>query len=323
MHSFEELLEIFNKELEGYSPAIGPANLENPVIYTLGMGGKRVRPVLLLMACEAFGQKPDKAIPAALGIEIFHNSTLIHDDIMDNADLRRNQPTVYKQWNLNIAILSGDLMIIKAYEEFNKLELHTREALTVFNHIAAQVCEGQQYDLDFENDDQVSLSDYIKMIRLKTSVLLAGALQIGAIIGGADSENAKNMYCFGEHLGLAFQLQDDLLDAYGTTKTFGKKIGGDIVANKKTFLLLKALELAKGAYHDELTSLLGNTKIDDREKVEKVLDIYNKLDIKTITEEYILQHYEKAFNYLKKVNIDENRKTPLYEVAKKLIGRQS
>ena len=235
MKTFEELQEIFNHALTQYSPGAEPENLLKPIQYTLRMGGKRLRPVLMLMACEMFGGKFAEALPAAIGIEIFHNSTLIHDDIMDEAHL-------HKQWNTNTAILSGDLMIIKAYQEFNKLNgQKLQSALSIFNKIAAQVCEGQQYDLDYESTEDIQLSDYLKMIRLKTSVLLAGSLQIGAIIGGANETDAKNIYQFGENLGLAFQLQDDLLDAFGNQKSFGKKIGGDIASNKKTFLLLKSL----------------------------------------------------------------------------------
>ncbi len=324
MHSFEELQEIFNNEIDRYSPAVEPENLQKPVIYTLGMGGKRLRPVLLLMASEAFGGKYQDAMPAAMGIEIFHNSTLIHDDIMDGAELRRNQTTVHKQWNINSAILSGDLMIIKAYEQFSAINSNKiSEVLTVFNRIASEVCEGQQFDLDFETDNQVSISDYKQMIRLKTSVLLAGALQIGAVIGGADTENAKKLYCFGENLGLAFQLQDDYLDAFGNTRSFGKKIGGDISANKKTFLLLKALELAQGAYHDELTSLLGNNNIAESEKIKNVLAIYEKLGIKTHTEDEMKKHFEKAIKYLEEINIDEKQKDALYELSKKLMDRQT
>jgi geranylgeranyl diphosphate synthase type II len=324
IHSFEELQLLFNKELGGYSPAVEPSNLQDPVTYTLGMGGKRLRPILLLMAAEAFGGKVEKAMPAALGIEIFHNSTLIHDDIMDNADVRRNQSTVHKEWNENTAILAGDLMIIKAFEEISKTETEKlKDVLKVYNRISAQVCEGQQYDLNFENDDDVTISDYMKMIRLKTSVLLAGALQIGAIIGGASKENAKNIYYFGENLGLAFQLQDDLLDAFGNIKTFGKKIGGDIVANKKTFLLLKALEIAQGPYRDELSSLINNKIINEDEKIAKVLEIYKKLDIKALAEDFMLQHYKKAFEYLDKTDIEQNKKAPLKEIAEKLIGRKS
>lgn len=323
-HSFEELQLLFNKELGAYSPAVEPSNLQDPVTYTLGMGGKRLRPILLLMAVEAFGGKLESAMHAALAIEIFHNSTLIHDDIMDKADVRRNQPTVHKEWDENTAILSGDLMIIKAFEEVSKTESgKLNEVLKVYNKISAQVCEGQQYDLNFEEDDEVAISDYLRMIRLKTSVLLAGALQIGAVIGGASEENAKNIYFFGENLGLAFQLQDDLLDAFGNIKTFGKKIGGDIVANKKTFLLLKALEIAQGAYRDQLTSLISNKTINDDEKIARVLEIYKSLNIKAVTEDYMVQHFDKAFEYLDKAEISQDKKAPLKEIAEKLIGRKS
>jgi geranylgeranyl diphosphate synthase type II len=323
-HNFEELQTLFNKELNSYSPAVEPNNLQNPVTYILGMGGKRLRPVLLLMAAEAFGGKIDDAMPAALAIEIFHNSTLVHDDIMDHADVRRNQPTVHKEWGVNTAILSGDLMIIKAFEELSKVKSEKlKDVLKVYNKISAQVCEGQQFDLNFETDDLVTIPDYMKMIRLKTSVLLAGALQIGAIIGGATVENAKHMYYFGENLGLAFQLQDDLLDAFGNVKIFGKRIGGDIVANKKTFLLLKALEIAQGAYRDELTSLINKKNINDEEKISGVLDIYNKLSIKELTEDFMQQHFNKAFDYLGKIDIPTERKEALQQIAENLIGRKS
>ncbi|MDA3867141.1 MAG: polyprenyl synthetase family protein [Salinivirgaceae bacterium] len=324
MNTFENLQLGFNKELNAYHVGSHPKNLYGPVHYTLSMGGKRLRPVLLLMAAEAFGGNTEHAMPAALAIEIFHNSTLVHDDIMDKADLRRNQPTVHREWNTNIAILSGDLMILKSYEALNKLDTpHLSSVLSVFNRITAQVCEGQQLDLDFENNNEVNISDYMDMIRLKTSVLLAGALEIGAIIGGASKEDAKKIYCFGEHLGLAFQLQDDFLDAFGNKNTFGKKIGGDIVANKKTYLLLKALELTQGPYRDQLTSLMNNKSIDENEKIAQVLQIYKGLKIKELAEDAMLKHYDKAFASLKDVQLDEIRKHALYQVSEKLIHRES
>lgn len=324
MYIFEDLQLLFNKALSAYNTGGSPVGLYDPFTYVLGMGGKRLRPVLLLMATDAFGGEIEQAIPAALAIELFHNSTLIHDDIMDGAELRRNQPTVHKKWNSNVAILSGDLMIIKAYEVLNRLSSDRfQEVLSVFNRVTAEVCEGQQYDLDFETNDEVRISDYMSMIRLKTSVLLAGSLQMGAILGGADVEVAKKIYYFGENLGLAFQLQDDLLDAFGNEQTFGKKIGGDIVSNKKTFLLLKALDLAQGAYKDELTSLMGNKSISNQEKIDGVLRIYKALNIRSITEEHMLKYFDKALVFLNEINIPEEKKDALYQVSKKLIGRKS
>jgi len=321
---FQDLQLLFNKTLNTYNVGSSPAGLYDPIRYTLGLGGKRLRPVLLLMAVDAFGGNIEDALPAAMAIEIFHNSTLIHDDIMDQAQLRRNQPSVYKKWNTNIAILSGDLMIIKSYEALNNLKTTKfQEVLTVFNKVAAQVCEGQQYDLDFETNDHIELPDYLNMIRLKTSVLLAGALQIGAILGGAEPDDAKKLYKFGENLGMAFQLQDDLLDAFGNEQTFGKKIGGDIVANKKTFLLLKALDLAQGAYKDELTSLMNNKNIDEDEKITKVLQIYRELDVKSLTEKQMIKYFDKAFSNLKEITIEESRLDALYQVSKNLIERKS
>lgn len=321
---FEDLQLLFNKTLNTYDVGNSPAGLYDPIRYTLGLGGKRLRPVLLLMAVDAFGGNIEEALPAAMAIEIFHNSTLVHDDIMDQAQLRRNQPAVHKKWNTNIAILSGDLMIIKSYEVLNNLKTTKfQEVLTVFNKVAAQVCEGQQYDLDFETDDHIELPDYLNMIKLKTSVLLAGALQMGAIIGGAEPDDAKKIYKFGENLGMAFQLQDDLLDAFGNEKTFGKKIGGDIIANKKTFLLLKALDLAQGAYKDELTSLMNNKNIDDETKINQVLQIYRELDIKNLTEQQMLKYFDKAFSNLKEISLEESRLDALYQVSKKLIERKS
>lgn len=320
---FEDLQLLFNKTLNTYDIGNTPVRLYEPIRYTLDMGGKRLRPVLLLMAVDAFGGGIEDALPAAIAIEIFHNSTLVHDDIMDKAQMRRNQPTVYQKWNTNTAILSGDLMITKSYEALNNLKTSKfQEILTIFNKAATEVCEGQQYDLDFETNDHVELPDYLNMIKLKTSVLLAAALQIGAILGGADSENAKKLYSFGENLGMAFQLQDDLLDAFGNEKTFGKKIGGDIIANKKTFLLLKALDLAKGAYKDELTSLISNKSIDDDIKINQVLKIYKDLEIQRLTEEQMLKYFDKASSFLKEINIAESRKDALYQVSKKLINRK-
>ena len=243
---------------------------------------------------------------------------------MDNSSVRRGQPTVYKKWNTNIAILAGDAMIIQAYKHLSDVDpKYISDIANVFNKTNLQVCEGQQYDLDYENEFSVRIEDYIEMIRLKTSVLLAASAKIGAIIGEATVEEQDILYDFGENLGLAFQLQDDYLDAFGDTKTFGKKIGDDIITKKRTFLLIKALELSKGEYHDLLIGLINNEKIKEKEKIDKVIEIYRKLNIDKITNEYINKHFNKAFDNLTKLKENGYDIEPLIEYCKKLSARKN
>ncbi|MGI6478741.1 MAG: polyprenyl synthetase family protein [Salinivirgaceae bacterium] len=322
--TYTEIQEHLNRSLEAINYGFKPKNLYDPIRYSMSVGGKRIRPILTILSAQIFGANYEKALPAALAIEIFHNSTLLHDDIMDKSSVRRGQPTVYKKWNTNIAILAGDAMIIQAYKHLSDVDpKYISDIANVFNKTNLQVCEGQQYDLDYENEFSVRIEDYIEMIRLKTSVLLAASAKIGAIIGEATVEEQDILYDFGENLGLAFQLQDDYLDAFGDTKTFGKKIGDDIITKKRTFLLIKALELSKGEYHDLLIGLINNEKIKEKEKIDKVIEIYRKLNIDKITNEYINKHFNKAFDNLTKLKENGYDIEPLIEYCKKLSARKN
>src|SRR6202012_4190782 len=258
-----------------------PGQLYEPISYILSLGGKRMRPALLLMACELFGGDVNKAISPALAIEVFHNFTLMHDDIMDNAPIRRGKTPVHERWNKNVAILSGDVMLIEGYKLMMQVDNSIlRHVMDIFNETAVGVCEGQQLDMEFETRQVVDINEYINMIRLKTAVVLGGALKIGALIGGASTADATLLSDFGVQLGVAFQLQDDILDVYGDPEKFGKQVGGDIISNKKTYLLIKARELAKDHYSAALTDLLNNKQLDNDEKVNAVTDIYNSLNIR-------------------------------------------
>ncbi|HPW66648.1 MAG TPA: polyprenyl synthetase family protein [Salinivirgaceae bacterium] len=319
-----EIQEKLNKSLEAINYGFKPENLYDPIRYSMSIGGKRIRPTLTILSAQMFGADYEKALPAALAIEIFHNSTLLHDDIMDKSSVRRGQPTVYKKWNTNIAILAGDAMIIQAYKHLSNADpKYIHDIADVFNKTNLQVCEGQQYDLDYENEFSVRIEDYIEMIRLKTSVLLAASAKIGAIIGDATVEEQNILYSFGENLGLAFQLQDDYLDAFGDTKIFGKKIGDDIITKKRTFLLIKALELSKGNYYDQLIGLINNKKIKDEEKIDRVIEIYRNLNIDKITNEYINKHFDKAFDNLAKLKKSGHNIEPLIEYSQKLSARKN
>jgi geranylgeranyl diphosphate synthase, type II len=324
MFSIKELQEIINTKIASEKIGREPFSLYDPINYTLEAGGKRIRPALVLMACNLFSEDIEQAINPAIGLEIFHNFTLLHDDIMDHADIRRGNPTVHKKWDENTAILSGDAMFIKAYEYFLDCESpRFRDLLKVFNETALEVCEGQQYDMEFETRDFVSEDEYLRMIRLKTSVLLAAALKIGALIGGAEQQDAAFLYEFGINLGLAFQLQDDLLDVYGNVHVFGKKTGGDIVANKKTFMLIKALEIAKDEDLKTIKSLLSEKNIENEKKIQAVTQIYDKINIKQIVETRIEKLNQDALAFLEKVNVEKNKKSELHTLAENLIKRIS
>jgi len=323
MYTLKELQELINKEISNQKIGREPFTLYDPINYTLESGGKRIRPALVLLACNLFSDDVSQAILPAIGLEIFHNFTLLHDDIMDHADIRRGNPTVHKKWNENAAILSGDAMFIKAYDYFLDCESpNFRKILKVFNQTALEVCEGQQYDMEFEDREFVSVEEYLRMIELKTSVLLAGALKIGALIGGADEKNADLLYEFGRNIGLAFQLQDDYLDVYGDVEVFGKQIGGDIAANKKTFMLINALQLAKGRDLKELKKLLTNN-LEKEEKVISVTKIYNNLKVKELAQKEINAYTNKALKYLDQVSVDISNKKELKNLAEKLINRAS
>lgn len=309
--------------MASYNFGAQPTELYEPILYILSLGGKRLRPVLTLMSCQLFDEAFDKAIFPALGIEVFHNFTLLHDDIMDNAPIRRGKQTVHEKWNSNVAILSGDVMLVKAYDLFlNYNGVDLNKILQEFNKTATEVCEGQQYDMNFEIRDDVTEEEYIEMIRLKTAVLLACALKIGAIAGGADDKSADKLYDFGINVGLGFQLKDDLLDVYADKNKFGKQVGGDIISNKKTYLLIKALELASGKIKNELINWLNKETFDAEEKVKAVTEIYDRLGIKELTERKMNTYFEKGIDIFNGLNIDEQKKAPLMEVVTKLIDRE-
>jgi len=301
----------------------GPVNLYQPIEYTLNMGGKRLRPVMVLLASELFGGNPKEVMNAALAVEIFHNFTLLHDDIMDNADMRRNKPSVHKKYNENIAILSGDAMSIMAYRYLLKTKAEKlNEIISLFTETAIEVCEGQQYDMDFENRLDVTVDEYLEMIRLKTAVLLACSFKMGALSANASGSDAENIYQFGINLGLAFQLQDDLLDCYADQDKFGKRIGGDIIANKKTFLLINAIELADGKLKPELMDWLQRDTFDEQEKIAAVKAIYQATGVREICEKAINDYYNKALVSLEQIKIDESRKTVLQLLAKSIMDRE-
>jgi len=300
-----------------------PADLYNPITYTLGLGGKRLRPLLVLASCQMFGGDIAEAINPAIGIELFHNFTLLHDDIMDAAPLRRGKETVYKKWNSNVAILAGDTMFALA----NKYMLRTRPqavamVVELFNQTAIEVCEGQQYDMDYEKSPEVTIADYIEMIRLKTAVLLAASLKTGAIIAGAETADCDYIYQFGINIGLAFQLKDDLLDVYGVQEKFGKVSGGDIIAGKKTYLYLKALELA-GSEADNFRTLYTAHNIPGAEKVARVKEIFNQMNIEQQTRQLIDEYYQKALHDLANISLSEEAMEDLSDYTAGLMEREN
>jgi geranylgeranyl diphosphate synthase type II len=324
MVAIDDCLEMINRKLGALELPGIPENLYDPIRYIIDIGGKRIRPALLLMAYNLFSEKLEDAIDPAIAIELFHNFTLMHDDIMDRSDFRRNKPTVHKKWNDNIALLSGDAMLIKAYQYLTK-QKHERlfEMLTVFNKTAIEVCEGQQFDIDFETKNEVLIDEYLHMIELKTAVLLAASLKIGAICAGTSEDNANHLYRFGKNMGVAFQLQDDLLDVYGTLELFGKKPGNDIVANKKTFLLLTALKNADNEKRDILKYWLSNDNNAEKElKVKNITEIFNDLAIRDITEKKINEYYLTGLEELGNVKCPEIKKEPLIRFAENLMNRE-
>lgn len=322
MQNIASYSQYLEKEIQNLDFPLTPSNLYDPLRYFMTLGGKRMRPMLTLMSTELFGSSKESSLPAAMAVEIFHNFSLIHDDLMDKAPLRRNQQTVHTKWNDHIAILSGDVLLVKAYQEICKLDVSVLpEVLSSFNQTAIEVCEGQQMDMDFETLNDVSSSDYIEMIRLKTSVLLACALEMGAIIAKTTIENRKLIYQFGLHLGIAFQIQDDFLDVYGDAGKFGKQVGGDILANKKTFLLLRAYELANEDQKNQLISL--RTIANPTEKIEKTKEIYNQLNIVLETKKEMDIHYEIALKALSEIQLEESKKSTLRDLADFLLVREA
>lgn len=323
MISLPRLQEIVLDGIQQLSFPNEPAALYDPLRYILSLGGKRMRPVLTLMGCDVFGGDVNAALPAALGVEVFHNFTLMHDDIMDNAPLRRSKPTVHTKWNANIAILSGDAMFVESCRlVMQSPDASVRKVMEVFTKTALEVCEGQQYDMDFESLNEVSIDQYIEMIRLKTAVLLGGSLKMGAIIGGANESDAQHLYDFGVNLGVAFQLQDDILDVFGDADKFGKQVGGDILSNKKTYLLLTALNKAQGATKDSLLQWI-NTSDKPQEKVIAITNIYNSLNVREVAEEKMNEMYRIALSHLESIPVLDANKQPLKDLAASLMVRQN
>lgn len=299
-----------------------PVGLYDPIAYTMQVGGKRMRPVLLLLGNEMCGGNPAEAMPAAIGIELFHNFTLLHDDIMDQAPLRRGRKTVYRKYNLNTAILSGDVMFAEACQLVSQVpDAVLRPVLNRFHRTAIEVCEGQQFDLEFEKSDSVSIEAYLKMITRKTAVLLGCSLELGCLIAKGDPELAAHFYDIGLHLGIAFQLQDDILDTYGTSARFGKQVGGDIVQNKKTYLLLKAYERAGEIERNQLNEWINQAQHTSAEKVAGVKQVFDALDIYQLACEERDSHFERAMNDLNHIPVDESRKEPLRHLAETLLDR--
>jgi len=322
IYKLDQLREVIEKGLKEVELSKPPLELYEPIRYTLDLGGKRLRPALCLLATDMFGADISKAVEAALGIEIFHNFTLVHDDIMDLAPIRRGKETVYKKWNPNIAILSGDTMMALSYEYIMKSPLDLRsEVFSIFNKTAIEVCEGQQYDMNFELQQNVTIDDYVEMIRLKTAVLVAASLKIGAVIGKASTEQANLLYSFGEKIGIAFQLKDDLLDVYSDEKKFGKKRGGDILANKKTFLYLKAIQLANPEIATQLKELYSSKIRSDEKKISEVVKIFDSLKINEITKNEIDQYYKQGLEDLHKIELSDDRKSEMFAFANLLKQR--
>ncbi len=316
------LLQTIEEALRGVPYPPRPEGLYEPIEYVLSMGGKRLRPTLLLLACGLYDEHPEKALPAAVGIETYHNHTLLHDDLMDRADMRRGKPTVHKKWNDNTAVLSGDTMLILAFRHVLRCTSpRLPEVLDLFARSAQEICEGQQYDVNFESRTDVTEAEYIEMIRLKTSVLLGCAVKMGALLGGAPEADADALYRFAEKVGLAFQLQDDYLDVYGDPAVFGKKIGGDILCGKKTFLLINALDRADAAQRAELLALLDNGSMDPDAKVRAVTALYDALDIAPLTLAAIERYYAEARRELDALSLPPERWQPLWDYVCSLLGR--
>ena len=319
MKDLSQIAEIIEAEINNISYLKDPENLYSPIEYTMELGGKRIRPILLLISYQLFNDNFERAFSPAKAIELFHNFTLLHDDIMDKAPLRRGKITVHKKWNNNIAILSGDVMMIHAYQLLAQVESkYLKSILNIFNKAAIEVCEGQQWDMDFESKDDVPLIDYMQMIEFKTAVLLAASLKIGAVLADAKKKDQNHLYEFGLNMGIAFQLKDDLLDVFGTSKLFGKKIGGDILANKKTFLYLKALQISDLSTKLKLKKLYISENENDT-KVEKVKKIFVDLNIKKHTLDLMKSYYIKAMKHLDA--IDSDKKSQLIDFADKLMHR--
>lgn len=323
MLTSEEVLTKVNEFLDNLPYDRKPFSLYEPIRYVLSMGGKRIRPTLMLMAYNLFKDNPEKILMNAIALETYHNYTLLHDDLMDNADVRRGHPTVHKKWDANTAILSGDSMLVLAYERMAQCEeKYLPQVLRLFTETALEIGEGQQYDMEFETRSDVAEEEYIEMIRLKTSVLLACALKMGALLAGASAADADALYKFGEQIGLAFQLQDDYLDVYGDPQTFGKEIGGDITQNKKTYMLINAFCKADAAQREELDKWIGAKEFERKEKVAAVTRLYNEMGIDKMAQAKIAFYFEESKKYLAAVSVSEDRKAELKAYAQRMMKRQ-
>ena len=326
MKNKDEILNSIEQYIKQLPYPENPQGLYDPIKYVLSLGGKRIRPLLMIMAYNLYKEDTENILPQAVALETYHNFTLLHDDLMDNADMRRGFQTVHKKWDSNTAILSGDAMLITAYKLFTEniygfQPESQAKALKTFNDATLGVCDGQQYDVDFENRNDVREEEYMEMIRLKTSLLLACALKIGAELAGATDSDAENLYKFGEKIGLAFQLQDDLLDVYGDPSVFGKKIGGDILCNKKTFMLINALQLADNKQKEVLQNWINAKEYVPEEKIKGVTEIYDQINIKELCNNKIVELFNDALNDLSQVNIEDAKKQPLIDFANWLMTR--
>jgi len=323
MRTSNEILNKVNQFIEQLPYDRRPASLYDPIKYVLSLGGKRIRPVLMLLAYNLYKDDPESILMPAVGLETYHNYTLLHDDLMDNADLRRGHETVHKKWDANKAILSGDSMLVLAYQRIQQCDAnHLQAVLDVFTETALEIGEGQEYDMTFETRNDVTEDEYIEMIRLKTSVLLACAVKIGAILADASDEDIKNLYKFGEQLGLAFQLQDDLLDVYGDPAVFGKAIGGDITSNKKTYMLINAVNRANETQRAELMRWITASEFNRDEKVRAVTALYDQIGIRQLCEQKINFYFDECRKYLAKVSVSDERKQMLLDYTDEMMKRK-
>ena len=322
MKTANEILQLINRYFDEMPYNRQPASLYEPIRYILSLGGKRIRPTLMMLAYNLYQEDPESILPQACALETYHNFTLLHDDLMDHADMRRGHPTVHVKWDANTAILSGDTMLLMAFKLMMQCpQEYLHDVLDVFTETTLEIDEGQQYDISFETRDDVREEDYIEMIRLKTSVLLACALKIGAILGGASASDAENLYKFGEQIGLAFQLQDDFLDVYGDPKVFGKAIGGDILCNKQTFMLINAFNKADESQRKELEQWVSAVNPDPQEKIAAVTTLYNNIGVNRLAEERIRYYFDESRKYLAAVQVPEESKQELKAYTDKMMKR--
>lgn len=322
MYNFSQLIEQVNKSIANIDYPHQPEGLYEPIQYVLSLGGKRIRPVFMLLASQLYDVDLAKIMPAAVGLEVYHNYTLLHDDLMDRADMRRGKLTVHKKWNDNTAILSGDTMLVMACNMILSVRQQNTDAMNVFVKTALEIGEGQQFDMNFETRQDVTTDEYIEMIRLKTSVLIGCATKMGAILANAPKEDIDKLYDLGEKVGLAFQLQDDLLDVYGDPKVFGKRIGGDILCNKKTFMLINALLLSNDSQRKELQKWLDAKEYDEQEKINAITAIYNELNIREVATNIINKYFDEAKKVYNSLNVPEEKKALLWDFVKTLVNRE-